>query len=213
MPIKPERQYRNAQNLEVTNNENENPDTDYIVEGYATTFEPYNLYEFKGNVYREHFKPEAFDNVDMCDVIMQYDHQGRVFARQSNGTLTLSVDDKGLKIRANLGTTEGSRQLWEEIKSGLVTKMSWGFLPATDPMYDEETKTFIWDSGSIKKIYDVSAVSIPANGDTEIEARKYSDGVIARLTESENDIKQKKARDGVYRKIIIEKLKTIGGNN
>ena len=63
------------------------------VEGYASTFnEPYVLYEDDWIVYREQVAPNAFDNADMSDVIMQYDHAGRVFARISNGTLSVDPD-------------------------------------------------------------------------------------------------------------------------
>jgi len=169
MPVKSERQYRNA---EFRAKENE-----FIVEGYATTWERYPLYEYEGRTVYEQFSKEDFAGTKMDDVIFQYNHEGKVFARMSNDTLKLSFDDYGLKVVADLSLTEASRQMYEEIKAGLVTKMSWGFLPAGAPEYDEETSTITWKSG-IKKIYDVSAVSIPANDTTEISARSACDGVI-----------------------------------
>ena len=171
MPLKAERQYRNA---EFRAREDES----YIVEGYATTWERYPLYEFEDRTVYEQFSKEDFAGTKMDDVIFQYNHEGKVFARMSNGTLKLSFDDHGLKVVADLGLTEESRKMYEEIKVGLVTKMSWGFLPAGAPEYDEETSTITWKNG-IKKIYDVSAVSIPANDTTEISARSACDGVIA----------------------------------
>jgi hypothetical protein len=169
MPVKSERQYRNA---EFRAKENE-----FIVEGYATTWERYPLYEYEDRTVYEQFSKEDFAGTKMDDVIFQYNHEGKVFARMSNDTLKLSFDDYGLKVVADLSLTEASRQMYEEIKAGLVTKMSWGFLPAGAPEYDEETSTITWKSG-IKKIYDVSAVSIPANDTTEISARSACDGVI-----------------------------------
>ena len=138
------------------------------MEGYAATYEPYLLFEtVEGPVY-EQFTREAFASCDMSDVIMQYDHQGKVFARKSNGTLIVESDDKGLFICADLSKSSGSKDLYEEISSGLVTKMSWGFLPGDpgDYYFDQPTRTLIHKR--VKKIYDVSAVSIPANQDTEI---------------------------------------------
>ena len=111
----------------------------------------------------------------MSDVIMQFDHCGRVFARTSNNTLGLEPDDHGLFTYADLSKSSGARGLHEDIKAGLITKMSWAFTVAEDSFNREtKTRTIL----KIKKVYDVSAVSIPANGDTDISARSYIDGVI-----------------------------------
>ena len=171
MPIKNDRQYRSA---EFRAKENES----YIVEGYATTWEKYKLYDRDEETIYEQFSKEDFAGTDMGDVIFQYNHEGKVFARMSNDTLKLSFDDYGLKVVADLSKTESSRAMYEEIAAGLVTKMSWGFLPNGLPEFDEESSTITWKTG-IKKIYDVSAVSIPANDTTEISARSACDGVIA----------------------------------
>lgn len=151
-------------------------DSDYYVEGYATTFdEPYLLYEIDGIKYYEKIDRNALEGADISDVIMQYDHQGKVLARISNGTLGLEPNDKGLFIYADLSKSQAAKELYEEIRNGLITKMSWAFTVAED-RYDRETRTRT--ILKIKKVYDVSAVSIPANGDTEISARSWLDGVI-----------------------------------
>lgn len=172
MPVKPEREYRNAEPFAVLQSEEEKS---YTVEGYASTFEPYVMFEEDGKKYSERIDPHAFDQADMSDVIMQYDHEGRVYARQSNGTLELNVDDHGLKVRADLSKTEGSRQLYEDIKCGLITQMSFAFTVDSDH-YERETRTRVVDR--VKRLFDVSAVSIPANPGTMIAARSYFDGVI-----------------------------------
>ena len=65
-------------------------DEEMIVEGYATTFnEPYTLWKNKYYEVKEQVSPTAFEECDMTDVIFQYDHQGRVFARTKNKTLEL----------------------------------------------------------------------------------------------------------------------------
>jgi len=156
-----------------------------IVEGYATTYNrEYTLYG--DNVYevREQVASGAFDDADTKDTIMQYNHEGRVFARISNGTLQLESDDHGLMIRANLGGTEIGRQLYEEIKGGYTTKMSFGFTVGKQERTEENVdgKIIIHRKiTGIKKLYDVSAVSIPANDTTEISARNFSEGVIAEI--------------------------------
>ena len=157
---------------------------DMVVEGYATTFnQPYLLYD--GRYYKvwEQIAPTAFDECDMSDVIMQYDHEGRVFARNKNGTLTLAVDAVGLKMTASLGGTDIGRQLYQEIKGGYTDKMSFGFVVAEDQRvstvdHENDVETITRTITKIKKLYDVSAVSIPANDMTSISARRYADGVI-----------------------------------
>lgn len=158
-----------------------------VVEGYATTFnQPYMLYD--GRYYKvvERIAPTAFAECDMSDVIMQYDHEGRVFARNKNGTLTLTVDGIGLKITANLGGTDIGRQLYQEIKGGYTDKMSFGFVVAEDQRtsvmdHENDVETVTRTITKIKKLYDVSAVSIPANDMTSISARRFSDGVIEEI--------------------------------
>lgn len=155
-----------------------------IVEGYATTFnQPYTLYEDRYCKFVEQIDPIAFTECDMSDVIMQYDHEGRVFARNKNGTLSLSVDSIGLKVTADLGGTDAGRQLYQEIKGGYTNKMSFAFKVEEDKKeYTEDRdKRFVTCTRTITKIsklYDVSAVSIPANDMTSISARRYADGVI-----------------------------------
>jgi len=151
-------------------------DSEFYVEGFATTFnKPYLLYEFDGVKYYEEIDRHALDGADLSDVIMQYDHQGKVLARLSNRTLGLEPNDKGLFIFADLSKSQAAKDLYEEIRNGLVTKMSWAFTVAEDK-YNRETRTRTITK--IKKVYDVSAVSIPANNDTEISARSWLDGVI-----------------------------------
>lgn len=178
------REYR-AMTMEIRDGEND--ETSMIVEGYATTFNQlYTLYDDADYKVIEQIDTHAFDGCDMSDVIMQYDHEGRVFARNKNGTLTLTVDSIGLKITANLGGTEIGRQLYQEIKGGYTDKMSFAFVVAEDKretLRDHETDkvTVVRTITKIKKLYDVSAVSIPANGMTSISARRFADGVIEQI--------------------------------
>ena len=165
----------------------ENQDDSMIVEGYATTFnQPYILYE--GRYYRvvEQIDSNAFNECDMSDVIFQYDHEGRVFARTKNNTLIIEVDSVGLKITADLGGTDIGRSLYQEIKGGYTDKMSFGFVVGEDKKVYTEDKENDFEEclrtiTKITKLYDVSAVSIPANDMTSISARRFSDGVIEEI--------------------------------
>ena len=181
--MKAEREYRSMNPMQIRSL-NEDSGEEMLVEGYATTFgQPYTLYSWDDYEVREEIDAHAFDECDMRDVIMQYDHQGRVFARTKNNTLQLETDEHGLKIRADLSGTELGKQLYSEIKGGYTDQMSFGFIVGAD----ERTYTEDHESGKttvlrkiikISKLYDVSAVSIPANDQTTISARNLGDGLI-----------------------------------
>lgn len=157
----------------------------FTVRGYATVFDtPYELCRGDGYIVREQIASGAFANCDMSDVIMQFDHTGQVYARGSNNTLTITPDEKGLFINAYLGGTEDGQKLFRSIKGGYVTKMSFGFTVDTDSWETQrDDNGVVTDTRTIKairKVYDVSAVSIPANDATEISARSLFDGVVNR---------------------------------
>ena len=170
----------------VDEEEREDQEERKIVSGYASTFdEPYTLYEDEDLIYNEVVDRSAFDNTDMADVIMQYNHEGRVFARISNNTLSVRPDERGLLIKANLGGTELGRQLFEEIEGGYTNKMSFGFTVDGEEEHREEAQDgrllITRIITSIRKLYDVSAVSIPANDATSISVRSLTDGVIEQI--------------------------------
>lgn len=181
------------------------------VTGYATTFnEPYTLYEDVDMVFREQVDPGAFNGADMSDVIMQYDHRGRVFARIRNNTLALRTDSKGLFVTANLGGTEIGRQLYEEIRGGYTDKMSFAFTVSADNVerYEENNKrVYLRTITQIDRVFDVSAVSIPANDGTSISARSFVDGILAK----EQEEALQKFETEQKRKRLQLRLRLMGG--
>lgn len=193
------RQYR-SMTMEVRDQQ---PESEKVVRGYATTFdEEYVLFKYPDYEFREKVDAHAFDQCDMSDVIMQYDHQGRVFARTNNKTLALETDAHGLLITADLSGTEIGRQLYEEIRGGYTTKMSFGFHVQEDKreiIEDRDTGkyTVIRTITKIDKLYDVSAVSLPANDGTEISARNWCDGVIA-------EVEAERLKEAERRKTIMK---------
>ncbi|MBO7275198.1 MAG: HK97 family phage prohead protease [Clostridia bacterium] len=166
-------------------------ESDYYVEGYAARYEPYVLYDTPDGPIYERFERGCFDGCDMSDIIFQLNHQGTVMARQSNGTLIVEPDDVGLFTAADLSRTEAARRMYEEIDAGMVTKMSWGFILG-EYHYEEDTRTIVHTR--VKKIFDVSAVSIPANQNTEINARSWADGVIDLAARSEAELDERRRR-------------------
>lgn len=206
------RQYRN---IDVSTFERRaEGENEKIVSGYATTFnQPYELYRSTWDGYTyivmEQVDPKAFDETDMSDVIMQYNHEGRVFARTSNGTMELDPDEHGLHVRANLGGTEIGRQLYEEIEGGYTDKMSFGFRVGKDKREETEerdeengttTVTILRTILTVSKLYDVSAVSIPANDGTSISSRNFAEGVI---DEVRKEIAKREERERQKKKIRI----------
>ena len=185
MPVKvTEREYRdidlNGMELRTMS------DGQMVVEGYSTTWGEYLLWEEEGYRVFEKFDRHAFDKCDLSDVIMQLNHEGRVYARGGNKTLIVEPDENGLRITAYLGGTEEGRKIFEEIKGGYLTKMSHGFRKKTDKrevIEDHETgmievhRTIL----EVAKEYDVSVVSLPANDATSISARSLCEGVIAEV--------------------------------
>lgn len=206
------REYRS---MTVRIAERADEDDKKIVEGYATTFnDPYLLYRDRdGWELWEEVDPGAFDGCDMSDVIMQYDHEGRVFARIRNNTLTVAPDDKGLFITADLGGTEIGRGLYEEIAGGYTDRMSFGFTVAKDKreeVTDENGKTVVKRIIlEIGKLFDVSAVSLPANPGTAIYSARGIDGVIEEVkAERLKALEMENARGRA-----IVRAKALGGLN
>ena len=179
-------QYRSME-LRAVANGTENPE--YRVSGYSTMFnQPFVLYRDKwgGTEYeiREQVDSHAFDSADMSDVIFNLNHEGRVFARQSNGTLKLTIEQQGLHVDAYLGGTEEGRKIHQEIEGGYLTKMSYRFVvedDKTEEFTEGEKRVILRTITKIRKLYDVSVVSIPADDHTSISARSFSDGLIERL--------------------------------
>lgn len=205
MPIKTDREYR-AMNLLLPTAE-KRLDSEFYVEGFATTFnDPYVLYEYDGIQYKEQVDRNAFQSADLTDIIMQYDHSGRVYARNKMGggkspTLIAEPQESGFFVAADLSRSDGAKQLYADMASGLIYKMSWAFSVAEDS-YDREThtRTIL----RVKKVYDVSAVSYPANPNTDISARSWLDGVIeAEKREAQARLELAKAKYNYF----------FGGNN
>ncbi len=185
------REYRNF-SVETRTGDSERPE--YRVEGYASTFEPYLLYSHAGVDYFEQVDPKAFDEADLSDVVFRYNHEGMVYARRKNGTLEVAPDEHGLRVSADLSQTAAAREMFESIRAGMVDQMSFAFTVREDS-YDKQThtRTIL----KVEKVYDVSAVSIPANPGTDISAvsaRDYFNGVIE--AEKAERLEREQARRG-----------------
>lgn len=204
---KSDREYR-AMSMAIE--KREEGDEAMTVIGYASTFDqPYKLWGDEEVEVWEQVDRRAFEETDMEDVIMQYDHQGRVFARKRNNTLTVEPDDVGLFVRADLSGTEIGRNLYEEIAGGYTDRMSFGFTVAADEQLrtEEDGKIKVLRTiTKIGKLYDVSAVSLPANPGTSISAR-FLDGAIEEARTERSRLLELEEK----RQAVIEKAKRVRG--
>ena len=172
----------------------------YMVEGYASTFEPYKLLTIDGVDYFERIEPTAFDHADISDVVFRIDHEGKVYARTSAGTVNVWHDDHGLGQRTDLSKTQAARELFADIEAGNYPKMSFAFTVAKDgDHFDKATHTRVIER--IAKVFDVSPVTFPANPGTElsVSTRDYFNGVIEaeqaeRLAREEREKQRKRIK-------------------
>ena len=200
-----DREYRNM-TFEVRQ---DGAEPSFLVEGYASTFEPYKRIEIDGEDYNERIEPTAFDEADMTDVVYRIDHEGRVYARSSAGTIKLDIDERGLHHITDLSQTSGAREHFEDIAAGNYPQMSFAFTVGADH-YDAETRTRIIDR--IDKVFDISAVSFPANPTTEIHVRDYFNGVIEmeKAAEAERQkAEEERRRDLERRHELKEKIMEV----
>ena len=169
MTLKDGREYRSLQDFSLV--PREEGSEEYRVKGTAVVFDtPTVLFVCDGIEYKEIIDRHAFDGCDLSDVIFNYNHGGKVVARLRNKTLALRVTERGLEVEADLSGTQAGRELYEEIDGGYIDKMSFSF-SVREAKYDSVTHTRTITK--VKKLYDVSAVDIPAYEETSISARSF----------------------------------------
>ena len=199
---------RNFQNFEIRAKEDkeEKDNNDMTIEGVACVFDTETtLFEWEGIEYKEKVDKNAFKEADISDVIFNYNHGGRVYARTRNDSLHLEVKEDGLHVLISLNPEdEGHKQVYRDIKSGLIDKMSYAYT-VSEESYDIDThvRTVL----KIKKLYDVSAVDFPAYDSTSISARSVLDLEKSEMEKLENDTLKKKENEQRKRIALITKIK------
>lgn len=169
MTLKDGREYRSLQDFSLVHREEGSEE--YRVKGTAVVFDtPTVLFVCDGIEYKEIIDRHAFDGCDLSDVIFNYNHGGKVVARLRNKTLALAITERGLEVEADLSGTQAGRELYEEIDGGYIDKMSFSF-SVREAKYDSVTHTRTITK--VKKLYDVSAVDIPAYEETDLSARSF----------------------------------------
>lgn len=172
-----EKRVKRLMMMRAVQRDGEADDGKMIVEGYAAVFSsPTVLWksDWSGTTYMEQIEPKAFASTNMDTTIFNYNHGdgAMVLASAKNGTLSMTTDEKGLKITAEIADTTAGRDIYTLIKRGDLDKMSFAF-DITSQTYEENTedKTCLRKITGIGNLYDVSVVNFPAYDDTSIEAR------------------------------------------
>lgn len=183
----------------------ETEDNKMEIKGYAAVFNSPETYS-----YTEVIDSKAFDEADMSDVVLRYNHNDSfmVLARTRNKSLDLSVDEKGLYMDARLqdDITE-HRNIFNAIKSGLIDKQSFAFTIDEDEYdYDTDTRTIT----KIGKVYDVSVVDQPFYNATDVSiARSENDEFLAKreeLRKEEEERREKQKQLEEKKKELLSKL-------
>ena len=164
--------------LDIQFRAEENEDNKMEIKGYAAVYDSPETY-----AYTELIAKGAFDESDMSDVVLRYNHNDSfmVLARTRNKSLDLKVDDKGLFMDATLqdDITE-HKNIYNAIKSGLIDKQSFAFTVEEDEYdYETDTRTIT----KIGKVFDVSVVDQPFYNDTDVSLASKNDDFMARREE------------------------------
>jgi len=142
------------------------------LEGYAIVFNQETLIGDEDYGFMEEIDRRALENTLMKDVPMKYNHMDSflIIARTKNKSLTLSVDNNGLKVHAELLDTQSNQDIYKMVRSGLLDKMSFAFT-VEEQSWNKEGKIPKRTITKIGRLYDVSVVDTPAYDSTSIYAR------------------------------------------
>jgi len=143
-----------------------------ILEGYALVFHNETLIGDEAYGFIEEIDSRALSDTKMKDVPMKYNHMDSflIIARTKNQSLSLTVDNIGLKVRAELLDTNTNRDIYKMVRSGLLDKMSFAFT-VDEQVWNREGKIPKRTITKIERLYDVSVVDTPAYDATSIYAR------------------------------------------
>lgn len=143
------------------------------VEGYAVVFNATTDLGW----FTEEIDRNAFNNTDMSNVYLLFNHdENNVLAGTSNGSLRMTIDDRGLFQTSDIVDTTIGEDTLKLVKNGLINKMSFAFTIADGgeewSERDGKEHRVIRD---IDHLYDVSLVTYPAYQQTSAYARSLTD--------------------------------------
>jgi len=143
-----------------------------ILEGYAIVFEEETLIGDEERGFREVISRDSLSKANMKDVPLKYNHMDSflILARTKNKSLSLSVDEKGLKVHAELLNTTTNQDVYKMVKAGLLDKMSFAFT-VKKQSWDRKAEIPLRRIEEIDRLFDVSVVDLPAYEGTSIYSR------------------------------------------
>ena len=162
-----------TENLAVRADEQDN--AKMIIEGYPIVFDKEAYIDCGFDGWYEKVDRNAFANADMSDVALKYNHNDNklILARTRNGSLTLTIDDHGVFMHAELIDTTEATDVYKMVRSGLLTEGSFAFT-VTDDKEEMVNGQLHRTITGIGKLFDVAICPNGAYGDlTEIYARSY----------------------------------------
>ena len=177
-----------------------------ILEGYAIVFEEETLIGDEERGFREVISRDSLSKANMKDVPLKYNHMDSflILARTKNKSLSLSVDEKGLKVHAELLNTTTNQDVYKMVKAGLLDKMSFAFT-VKKQSWDRKAEIPLRRIEEIDRLFDVSVVDLPAYEGTSIYSRSLD------LVETElkaMDLAKREEEAKVIRKRISIKTRT-----
>jgi uncharacterized protein len=177
-----------------------------IVEGYAIVFDQETLIGDSEYGFIEVINKSALESANLQDVPLKYNHTDNrlILARTRNGSLTFTIDDYGLKIRAELIDTQSNRDVYKSIVAGLLDKMSFAFTVKSQS-WDRSGKVPKRNITQIDRLYDVSVVDLPAYEGTSIDALARSLEIAEAEIRALDDVKNEQIRQVIRKRL---KLKT-----
>lgn len=149
--------------------------TSTIIEGYAAKF---NKETVIGNWFREKISTGAFDDVLNDDVRCLFNHNPNyILARsqEGKGTLTLTVDEVGLKYSYETPDRQYARDLENAIEMGDVSQSSFAFDIGEQVWHEVDGELPLRNIVKFSVLYDVAPVTYAAYSDTEVAKRSLGD--------------------------------------
>lgn len=219
-PNKELRARRSFNLVDISIDENKDDGT-ATIEGYAAVFDSETV--IGNNWWIESIARGAIKDSALEDVVLLVNHDDSKIAlarsRKNNAssTLQLIVDDKGLKIKANLDIANNSeaKNLFSAVKRGDITGMSFMFQVAANEWSDIQEETPKRKITEISRVYEVSAVNFPAYQDTEIYARQVSDTLENEkkaLESARSALLENSGNLELAKQKALFKIKNLGGN-
>ena len=176
-----------------------------IVEGYAIVFDEETLIGDEERGFIEVIDKGALASTNMKDVPFKYNHNDvtLILARTRNGSLSLEVDEKGLKIRAELIDTTSNVDIYKSIVAGLLDKMSFAFTVKSQS-WDRSGKIPKRTIMAIDRLFDVSVVDLPAYDQTSIQASARSLELVETELKALDDAENLERRKVIAKRIKIK---------